>query len=938
MYILMHKKISFIFSIFIFLVLALSNFTYAATEQSYTLFESGQVRPLALSATNDMLYAVNTPDNSLELFKVTKRGLQHYKTIPVGLEPVAVILPSPDEVWVVNHLSDSISIISLTERRERVIRTLLVGDEPRDIVFAGKNNDRAFITTAHRGQNVPYDPQISEPGIGRADVWVFDKNNLGDSLTGTPINILTLFTDSPRALAVSKDGKTVYAAGFKTGTQTTTVWQQFVAENGGVPDPQTNYLGERQPETSLLVKFNGEHWVDEIDRQWDDYVKFSLPDKDVFVIDADANPPRIRQEGTADFSRVGSVLFNMIVNPVNKKVYVTNLESHNEKRFEGHGNFSKQTVRGQFVKNRISILDGDSVTHRHLNKHIDYSKCCAPLPNAENALSLSTPTGMAITQDGETLYVAAFGSSKIGIYDTEKLENNSFKPSLNNLINVTGGGPSGLILDNSNRRLYVLTRFDNSISVINTKSKTEISHVSMYNPEPASIVAGRPFLYDASYTSSRGDSSCASCHIFGDMDQLAWDLGNPDSLNVPMKGLFKNTAELLGVDVPHTFAALKGPMTTQSLRGMANHGPMHWRGDRTAAGDDNNIQPDGGQFDENEAFRQFNVAFEGLIGRDRELTDAEMEAFTQFAMQITYPPNPIRNLDNSMTVDQQAGLDRFTGPKADTFFSCNDCHTLDRNANAELGESKPGFFGSSGFYNVTRLSKQPLKVPHLRNMYQKIGMFGFPNIPQILPDVEGQENPHMGDQIRGFGFMHDGMRNSLFQQQSVKGFIFREPGTNGPNDPGNPGGYDRDRTIGDVQRRQMEQFLLAFDSNLYPVVGQQVTLNASNAAIVNKRIDLFIQQAEKNQCDLVAKQRGNIGYLYVGNGLFKTSLTAIPTISDAKLRLLSKYSTGEITYTCVPPGSGNRIAIDRDDDGALNLDEVIAGTDPADETSKPSGS
>ena len=26
-------------------------------------------------------------------------------------------------------------------------------------------------------------------------------------------------------------------------------------------------------------------------------------------------------------------------------------------------------------------------------------------------------------------------------------------------------------------------------------------------------------------------------------------------------------------------------MTTQSLRGMANHGPMHWRGDRTGGTD-----------------------------------------------------------------------------------------------------------------------------------------------------------------------------------------------------------------------------------------------------------------------------------------------------------------------------------------------------------------
>ena len=39
---------------------------------------------------------------------------------------------------------------------------------------------------------------------------------------------------------------------------------------------------------------------------------------------------------------------------------------------------------------------------------------------------------------------------------------------------------------------------------------------------------GRPFLYDTSLTSSHGDSACASCHIFGDFDSLAWDLGDPD--------------------------------------------------------------------------------------------------------------------------------------------------------------------------------------------------------------------------------------------------------------------------------------------------------------------------------------------------------------------------------------------------------------------------
>jgi MYXO-CTERM domain-containing protein len=35
------------------------------------------------------------------------------------------------------------------------------------------------------------------------------------------------------------------------------------------------------------------------------------------------------------------------------------------------------------------------------------------------------------------------------------------------------------------------------------------------------------------------------------------------------------------------------------------------------------------------------------------------------------------------------------------------------------------------------------------------------------------------------------------------------------------------------------------------------------------------------------------------------------------------------TFTCVPPGSGVRIAHDRDQDGVFNFDESNAGTDPS---------
>src|SRR5262249_61392296 len=99
-------------------------------------------------------------------------------------------------------------------------------------------------------------------------------------------------------------------------------------------------------------------------------------------------------------------------------------------------------------ENRIPVLSaGGGGAPRHLNKHIDYGRCCAPIPNAENATSLALPLGMAITPDGTTLYVAAMGSSKIGVYSTAALENDTFVPSMANQIPVSGGGPTGLALE-----------------------------------------------------------------------------------------------------------------------------------------------------------------------------------------------------------------------------------------------------------------------------------------------------------------------------------------------------------------------------------------------------------------------------------------------------------------------------------------------------------
>lgn len=937
------RKISAVLILILFSVVGLLEETIASESQqrsSFVLFETGQVRPLALSPDGQTLFAVNTPDNRLEVFNILPNGLDHLGSVSVGLEPIAVAARSNDEVWVVNHLSDSISIVKLKKNYRklfrhhfsikpsigRVVNTLYVGDEPRDIVFAGEHHNRAFITTAHRGQNVPFDPQFITPGVGRADVWVFDAEATGAALGGIPLAIINLFGDTPRALAASSDGKYVYAAVFHSGNKTTTLFEEVVTHNMGLPAPHTNFEAIAQPPTGLIVQFDDEKWIDNIGRDWSKHVRFSLPDKDVFVIDANASTP-VQVSGEVGFySGVGTVLFNMLVNPKNGSIYVSNTDAKNLTRFEGPGEFGGSTVRGRLHESQITVLGIDgSVKARHLNKHIDYDSCCEVIPNDENEKSLAFPVDMAITQDGKTLYVVAFGSSKIGVFDTESLEKNSFEPSIDNQIIVSGGGPSGIVMNAKNDRIYVLTRFDNSISVIDTSEQKEIVHVPMYNPEPESVVAGRPFLYDAAFTSSHGDSACASCHVFGDFDSLAWDLGDPDFSEINNPGPFSLRPEEAGFPLSVHFRPVKGPMTTQSLRGLANHGPMHWRGDRTGGNDEPSFQPDSGTFNEEAAFKKFNVAFEGLNGRHEQLSDDEMQAFTDFVLQITYPPNPIRNLDNSLTPDQTKGREFYFGEESDTFFNCNGCHVLDPEGNKDFGVAKPGFFGTDGRYSF-EFETQVFKTPHLRNLYQKIGMFG----QEVLPPTEVNQAPFflpeplnnndfMGDQIRGFGFMHDGNTDTLFRFHGSTVFAQRPLEHPLPN----PNGFSRD-VEGIDKRRQVEQFLLAFDTNLAPIVGQQVTLTEYNEEWASPRLNLLIERSEAGECDLVAKTQNGlreVGFLYRGDGMFDHDSRYKQSVSDKTLREYANRLHGEITYTCVPPGSGLRIALDRDEDGLWNGDE-----------------
>ena len=325
---------------------------------------------------------------------------------------------------------------------------------------------------------------------------------------------------------------------------------------------------------------------------------------------------------------------------------------------------------------------------------------------------------------------------------------------------------------------------------------------------------------------------------------------------------------------------------------MAAMGPMHWRGDRTGGSD-----PGGNPLDEDAAFKKFNPAFVGLLGRGTQLSAAEMQAFTDFVLTVRYPPNPIRAIDDVATAAQAAGATIYSNTATDGGLTCNGCHQL------PLGGD-----GLSSFEGEV----QEFKIAHLRNAYQKVGMFG---IGPGLPNATG----NVGDQVRGFGFLHDGGISTVFSFLSAPVF-----------------------SINNTHQSQLEAFVLAFDTGLKPSVGQQVSATSTSFAdaTVIARIDALIARDDAAHCDLVVKgvfggqQRGAV---YAGGNTFRTDRASEALIDKTTLRNLAATVGQDLTYTCVPPGSGQRIGIDRDEDTFLDRTEIDAGSDPADASSVPPG-
>ncbi|HXJ73388.1 MAG TPA: hypothetical protein VNM37_11060, partial [Candidatus Dormibacteraeota bacterium] len=601
-----------------------------------------------------------------------------------------------------------------------VVATLETPAGPSDLVFAGQPR-RAFVSCMRTNAVLVVDPA-----------------------TRTPVSIISIEGERPRAMAASPDGAKVYVAIFESGNGTTILGRHLTPLNVppapgplddvngpyGGEDPPPNFgnsfsppvaLTNTPPRVSQIVRKNSAgRWMDDNNGDWTEWVSgtnaavsgripgWDLPDRDVAIIDTSS-----LEVGYAH--RLMNLCMAIAVNPVSGRITVVGTDATNERRFE-------PVLKGVFLRVNLAVVDPQTRSGQvtDLNPHLDYLK--PSVSSAERARSLGDPRGIEWRSDGTRAYITGMGSDNLIVVNPDGQRVNPEPIEL-------GEGPTGLALDEARDRLYVWNRFSSSLSVVDTEAGVLLTNVTVFDPTPEIVRRGRRHLYDTRRNSGLGIVSCASCHPDARMDRLAWDLGDPAGSRVTNN---------FGV-----FHPMKGPMVTQTLQDIITptnfngrpleQSPLHWRGDRR------NIE-------------EFNPTFTALLGRDSQLTTNEMAEFKGMLASISFPPNFLRTFSNSLPTEVPLpghfgrvptnGGPRLPLPAGNPVVAlasfgpnCRRCH----NFNSGRG-------GITNFvFPLIRSGTEGMFVfSQLRSLADKVGMDGL--------STNGRA---------GFGFMHDGRVDTL---------------------------------------------------------------------------------------------------------------------------------------------------------------------------------
>jgi hypothetical protein len=407
-----------------------------------------------------------------------------------------------------------------------------------------------------------------------------------------------------------------------------------------------------------------------------------------------------------------------------------------------------------------------------------------------------------------------------------------------------------------------------------------------HDPTPAVAKAGRLVFFDGS-NSQFGNISCASCHVDGGSDELAWNLSN-----APLEQ--------------------KGPMITQTLVGLERLPPFHWRGERQLL--------------------DFRGAFQGLLGKPTELPLLQFQDMEAFVFSLRNPSNPNQNRDRILDAtihgpDPMASIDPgtvlhtvVTGNAvlgagnfsqnnlpneppifAGREFTCSNCHRLPTGTGNDINPEQ-----NAGF-TPRRLSMKPTPFHELWRKQQP-----------LLPISLGGST--IAAPLIGTGFSHMGMFTNLFRFVDVVVKLGTTP-------------VDFDQVTANVA-----DFIHQWDQGFAPAAQFAFHLDQSSAGLAAQELDGYLTtQRAAGNCDV-----GVIGQVFNGalvtRRWFYSRRLSLFVCEDPSFthRTLADFenpvnlAAGESnTFLGLPIALAERL-VDHDQDKVLNMDPLeTAPLDPA---------
>ena len=712
----------------------------AQGREQYLNLLAPPVKPITVVALGDIQYLLvcNTPASRLEIWSATQNPVL-LDSVPTGLKPVSVAMkPSALDdgsriVYTANWLGDSITAVRLARSIDglevNLLRTVWVGDEPMHINFLPEYPD-GHPLNSFSGPGAPFHEHLlvvrGTPGLwAMLDPITLTASQAGSDAIDLKDLVGEMAVKEPRVIASVPAG----------ATENVEFRVVALNERGG----QTPDIGAGDRPHLDPTPFDFDLWLSD-----DPQTALASGGLGTAVADLGTTHLNMTIADNGDIYVVGQKARNLSV-PVSNEVPGMSTPV-------GEALHRDQVVNETgFVTSmiwRIKNAGGPGQTIEVLDLNLDRNN---PPKAVGFKQTITQPTDVVVYGDGRAgsrIFVTGFASdtfaeilvgpagSSLATWRVSRfsIDNpNPFVPP-GQLGGMLKGPRAFAILETgscSDDVLYIYNWLDNTLGTIRISQLglQQVAHTGLLEVRPQYVLDGQNFMF-ASSLSGTNTVSCGSCHIDGESDWLAWNLGDGKDVCAASGGdpqCVSTGPPAPGVLVENP--GRKGPMITQTLRGLVNfevesqvlqevisNKPYHWRGDR---GD----------------FTQFNGAFDNLMAipspflpGEKGIPDAEMNAYRDFIDSLHHRPSPeqpwdrrysgtffsaeglpaaqqdLEADDETIGTLAQLGMKLFhikdydpdedvviqNGPAIAEFVTCDSCHLLPEGSDNIITET-PGF-------------------------------------------------------------------------------------------------------------------------------------------------------------------------------------------------------------------------------------------------------